>query len=76
MRRHKAQALGTSHRLRSLFSAELREDVLDMRFHSLGSDGEIAGDFLVGKAFGNKVENGTFARAERVNFAARHPVAP
>jgi len=65
MRRHKSVALGASHRLRSLFSAELCEDVLDVRFHGLGSDGEVPCDFLVGKSLGNKLENGTFTRAER-----------
>ncbi len=31
------QALGTSHGLRSFFSAKLYEDVFDVRFHRLGS---------------------------------------
>jgi hypothetical protein len=60
MRRRKPEALGTSHRLCSLFDAELCEDVLDVRFHGLGSDDEVACDFLIGKALGNKIENGDF----------------
>ena len=62
----KPQALGTSHRLCSLFDAELYEDVLDVRFHSLGSNGEVACNLLIGESLRNKVESSDFTRTERV----------
>src|SRR6202161_1301593 len=66
MRRYKPQTLSASDGLCALFGAELDEDMLDVSFHCLGRDGEVAGNLLVGQALGDHLENRTFARTEGV----------
>jgi hypothetical protein len=50
------------HGLCSFFRAKLYEDVLDVRLNRFKSNGEVPCDFLVVKALGDKLENGTHVR--------------
>src|SRR6202166_3178163 len=58
------QNLSTRYGLRPPFYLQLDEDVLDMRLHRLGTDGQILGNFLVGQALGNQSEYVALPRAQ------------
>ena len=47
---HESETLRARNGLYALLDVELNEDVLDVRFNSLGCDGKNSGDFLVGSA--------------------------
>src|SRR5579859_3132915 len=65
------QDLSARYSLRTPFDIQLDEDVLYVRLHSLGTDGEVPGNFLVGQTFGDQSEYVAFARAQRLGNCRR-----
>src|ERR1700722_18265284 len=55
------QDLRARHGLCALFNIKLGEDVLHVRLHRFGSDGEVPGNLLVGESLGNHLEYIAFA---------------